>query len=208
MRVRRAFGSAVRGPLLSSHTPLSSHRLTSDVRTALYTLYSTLPPADLSLTITPSLDAYSTPHTCHERGLDLSWEAMNESRCRYFLLDAYTVIYLYRRSIGTADGEDDVIWPPERSSMLWKDANSLKQQRMRTARVVVCTGGTPDGDSFESYIEVVDEPPQGRTDPRAPEIVVSTGGGASQSAEKKFSFQQFLVFLRDEVTAAAAEAVS
>lgn len=216
-----AFGlRAVRGPLLSSHTPLSKHRLTSDVRTDLYTLYATLPPADLALTITPSLDAYDAPHLCRARGIDLSWEALTESGCRYFLLDAYSVIYVYRVRPEVAGGHPatappadddspDTAWPPSKTCLLWKDVTSLRQQRLRTARVVVCTGGTPDGDAFESYIEAQ---PAVESDEalQPPELVVTTGDGttASGGGGGGFSFNQFLVFLRDEVTAATAEQVS
>ena len=64
--------SLLRGPLLSSNTPLSSHRLSADLRTWMYTLYRSLPVADLALVLYPSLSAYRDPHSRTVTDLPLS----------------------------------------------------------------------------------------------------------------------------------------
>ena len=218
----------LRGPLLSSHTPLSAHRLSADGRTALYTLYRAIPPADLALTIAPNLDAYASADECAHRGLALSWEAIRRSGCSLFVLDAYTTIYiyLYQAAATPATDADAAVagaersaagssaamvaaapFPPSRSSLIWKDAAMLKQARLRSVRIVCCRHATPLGKNFESYIDVTMTADELVAEESAagPEIVV---GDKAALGVERFSFGQFLCFLRDEVKAALAAGVS
>ena len=64
----------LRGPLLSSHTPLSPHRISSDARLALMNLYSSLATPPLVTAIYPGLHAYTDPERLTQSDLALSWE--------------------------------------------------------------------------------------------------------------------------------------
>ena len=124
----------LRGPLLSSNTPLSAHRLSADLRTWMYTLYRSLPVVDLCVAILPTLAAYRHPNQCVTRGLSLTWEAVQRTGCRLFLLDACTHIYVYAYQpppLPDAVGADtlpaplDFEFPPAKTSALWKDVIRL-----------------------------------------------------------------------------------
>ena len=58
---QRFTDQVVRGPLLSSHTPLSPHRISSDARLSLMNLYSSLATPPLVTAIYPGLHAYTDP---------------------------------------------------------------------------------------------------------------------------------------------------
>ena len=62
----------LRGPLLASHTPLSAHRLSTDGRTAMYTLYRSLSTDDLVTVLQPVLTAYRNSDSRAEEDLPLS----------------------------------------------------------------------------------------------------------------------------------------
>ena len=74
----------------------------------------------------------------------------------------------------------------------------LKQQRLRTAKVVCCTSGTPEGRLFESYIDG-DADATGSATP-----VSTTSAGEVSIGVERFSFEQFLGFLRDEARASVS----
>ena len=215
----------LRGPLLSSNTPLSSHVMTPDARTAMHALYGTLPHADLALTSMPALHAYASEELRGggDEELPLSWDALEESQCRLFVLDTYTHIYVYSwtggagagagagvgagagsgaaSAVGAGGADDALPFPPSKASMLWKEVLALKQQRLRTPKVVCCTSATPDGRLFESYLDGDGGPAP------AASVGATTATGTGEVAigvveEERFSFDQFLCFLRDEVVSA------
>lgn len=200
----------LRGPLLSSHTPLSSHQLSVDARTWLHVLYSRLPAAELCLAVQPALIAYpdsgGSTHAVgsthvgggtHACELPLSWGALRASGCRLFVLDACTHIFVYCAAAGGAaaggtagdavsegaPGDAALEFPPSKSSALWRDLLRLKQQRLCTARIVCCRAGTPAAMTFESYLEHDDE-------------------DESAASKPKFSFTRFLGFVNNEVRSA------
>ena len=210
----------LRGPLLASHTPLSAHRLSADVRTWLFALYRSLPVDDLCIAVRPSLDAYTDPQTCRQRQLPLTWEAIRRSGCALFLLDAYTHIYIFRRSAedgaptgggasgaagaggrqeaaaeaeagGGAAAAPGFDFPPSKASAIWRTAAGLAAARLRTARIVCCEASAAGGDgSFESYIGEADDPEE--ADASAPR------------GQGRFSFRQFLGFLHQRVAGETA----
>ena len=176
----------LRGPLLSSHTPLSAHRLSTDLRTWMYTLYRSLPAPDLCTAIRPSLSAWSSPQSCEHRSLPCTWDAVRRSGCHLFILDAYTHIYVYALAAGVE--ESTVAMPPSlppKSSVLWKQVLALKQQRLRTARILVCQSGTPAGAAFESYIDSAHD---------AADV-------ARAGQQGMFTFGTFLRFIHSELVA-------
>ena len=146
----------LRGPLLSSHTPLSAHRLSADLRTWVYTLYRSLPMPDLCVAIRPALSAYRTADHCEAKGLALTQEMIDRSSCSLFLLDAYTHLFVYATDPslrGAAPPSEALEWPPSKTSSLWQEVTRLKSGRLRTPRVVVCRQGSVEAGGFESYID-------------------------------------------------------
>ena len=87
----------LRGPLLSSNTPLSPdlRHVSVDGRVALLALYSSLPPACLLTAVHPRLYPYQSAEARPTAPLPLSWTALRASGCRLFLLDAYTTLFVY-----------------------------------------------------------------------------------------------------------------
>ena len=89
----------LRGPLLSSNTPLSPHALRADARAALLASYATLPPRRLLTAIYPALYTYhSADKLASSEPLPLSWAALRAARGALFLLDAPPCIYVYLRA--------------------------------------------------------------------------------------------------------------
>ncbi|KAL3897247.1 MAG: hypothetical protein SGPRY_013092, partial [Prymnesium sp.] len=72
--VPRLVFALLRGPLLSSHTPLSPHRVSADARVHLINLYSSLSPSELVTAFYPGLHAYSHPDKLEQQNLLLSWD--------------------------------------------------------------------------------------------------------------------------------------
>ena len=188
----------LKGPLLSSNTPLSTHKLSDDRRIWLCTLYRSLPVEDLVTAIHPILSAYSKPGTCTDSDVPLHWAAMRSTGCRLFLLDAYTHIYVYLAgphlakpdpAAATAAGEAELEWPPSKSSTIWRDVLALKQTRLRMARVIVCQAGSEEGEGFEAYIE---------------HVVEDSAEGTGKA--ERFSYGQFLRFMHREVSANLGDA--
>jgi len=184
----------LRGPLLSSHTPLSTHRHSPDRRTWLYTLYRSLPMEDLLTAVHPQLSAYRSHSACVDSDVALTWGAIYQAGCRLYVLDAYTHIYVYLTAadaIPSSEGSEHnaIEFPPPKTSVLWRDVLALKQRRLRTARVVCCQAGMADAAPFESYIE---------HDHEAVPAAVGCHGYASAGG---FSFSSFLGFLHKEVAA-------
>ena len=71
----------LRGPLLSSNTPLSPHALRADARAALLASYATLPPRRLLTAIYPALYCYhSADKVASSEPLPLSWAALPRAR--------------------------------------------------------------------------------------------------------------------------------
>lgn len=170
-------------PLLSSNTPLSSHQLSADARTSMYTLYRNLPTHGLAVAIRCKLAAYSDPQKLAQHDLPLTRHAMRSCSCPLFVLDAYTHIWIY------LDAEQEVgfSFPPSKSTAIWRDAISTKQQRLRGARITCCQSGTSAGDSFESYIEAAEAPPVG-------------GDSSSKNGQGRFSFREFTHFIHKAVS--------
>lgn len=195
----------LRGPLLSSNTPLSAHKLTADLRTWMYTLYRSLPVVDLCTAIHPLLSAWRSPEVCEHRSVPLTWAAVERTGCRLFLLDAYTHVFVCAlvpltaasSPLPSGPGEDRASsaslalgfdFPPLKTSALWKEVLKLKQQRLRTARIVVCQSGTGPGLAFETYIDG-DASAQARAE--------FCSGWRHQP---RFTFHAFLSFLHSELT--------
>ena len=167
----------LRGPLLSSHTPLSPHRVGVDGRIALLALYASLPPHCLLTAIYPRLYPYKSADERPASPLGLSWAEVRASGCRLFLLDAYLVLYVYLAAAPpvnvdaaappgmkapAAEIEFEIEFPPSKQSVLWRHISKIKAAQLQTPKVVVCRAGTADGAAFEAHlIEDLPEPGAG-----------------------------------------------
>jgi hypothetical protein len=171
----------LRGPLLSSHTPLSTHRLTSDGLTELRVLFRCLPVAELSNAIHPTLLAFTaTGDATDGRGLPLSWDALQGSRCCLFLMDACTHVYIYL----SEQGGSEVVFPPNKSSAIVRAATALKQERFHVTSIVYCKAGTAASTAFERYLDGTEE-----------EDIAASRSDICREQGDRFTYSQFLLFL-------------
>jgi len=156
----------LRGPLLSSHTPLSYRRISSDSRVALMNLYSSLPPPVLVTALYPALHPYKSTEKADDSGeIALSWDSLRSCGCRLFLLDTQTALYIYLAAPPPPDSEPqptdaaegalilpELEFPPPRSSLIWRHLEAIRGQQLNTPSVVVCAFGTAEAEAFEAHL--------------------------------------------------------
>ena len=199
----------LRGPLLSSNTPLSPRHVSVDGRVALLALYSSLPPACLLTAVHPRLYPYQSAEERPTAPLPLSWAALRGSGCRLFLLDAYTTLYVYLAAppsttappaagppptAGAAPAPpaapppDDVEFPPSKQSVLWRHVTKIKSAQLQTPKVVVCRYGTADGAAFEAH------------------LIEDLPGGAQRGGKGSgYTFEQFVDWNQQELADAIVD---
>ncbi len=181
----------LRGPLLASNTPLSCHAMSDDQRTWLLTLYSCLSVDELLVGVQPELTAYRTADEVHTPSMPLSWRAMAASECPIFVLDAFTVIFVYLAA-DWRETSGDTEFPPSKQSKLWLQVTRLKQGRMHTPRIVSCAGATAAAEDFDAYIceDEADETQRAKT---------STSNNVWAGPDRPaFTFQKFMEYTARE----------